>query len=344
MQAYIRGGVLEYFRDTVEQLGGNVQALLDEADVAPEVLTLSGVFLPYANYLRLMHLAARATGVEHFGLLMARHSNAETLGTIGITMTQAETVSAAWATLAHFYRIHDTYGQVRVDPGAESTMISYALPHYRQPGARQVIDVAAGITCNIMRKLCGADFQASQLAFPYQQPRDVSPFADLPCKRVCFGAQAMQVEVPAHYMRQKLAAGEGEWQLVLDDYLANRGGISKSMARQVEDMIRRLMPTGDCALPRVAATLATTPRTLQVKLEQERCSFREILERVRREIATFHLRRGDMQLTQLAMVLGYSELSAFSRSFRAWYGESPRQWAAREQRLYDANNEGVNSR
>jgi AraC-like DNA-binding protein len=34
-----------------------------------------------------------------------------------------------------------------------------------------------------------------------------------------------------------------------------------------------------------------------------------------------------MQLTQLAMVLGYSELSAFSRSFRGWYGVSPRRWA-----------------
>jgi AraC-like DNA-binding protein len=35
-----------------------------------------------------------------------------------------------------------------------------------------------------------------------------------------------------------------------------------------------------------------------------------------------------MQLTQLAMVLGYSEFSAFSRSFRSWYGVSPRQWVA----------------
>ena len=91
-------------------------------------------------------------------------------------------------------------------------------------------------------------------------------------------------------------------------------------------MVRRLLPTGECTLPIVADTLSMTVRTLQAKLDEEQNSFRQILENVRREIAVFHLRRGDMQLTQLAMVLGYSELSAFSRSFRRWYGVSPRRW------------------
>ena len=98
-------------------------------------------------------------------------------------------------------------------------------------------------------------------------------------------------------------------------------------SRRVEDIIRSLLPTGDCTLPRVADTLSTSDRTLQARLESEHSSFRELLEKVRREIATYHLSRGDIQLTQLAMILGYSELSAFSRSFRRWYGVSPRRWA-----------------
>ena len=77
----------------------------------------------------------------------------------------------------------------------------------------------------------------------------------------------------------------------------------------------------------VADTLSTSDRTLQARLESEHSSFRELLEKVRREIATYHLSRGDIQLTQLAMILGYSELSAFSRSFRRWYGVAPKRWA-----------------
>jgi len=331
MKPYIRGGILEYFADTACQFGVDANALLAEADVAPEVLTLPGVFLPYENYLRLMHLAAERTGAEHFGLLMARSSNAETLGTIGITMTQAKTVSAAWETLDHFYSIHDTYGQARLQRFPHSSIISYSLPRIDLPGSRQVFDVAAGIIINIMRRLCGPKFRAELASFPYSQPDDLSPYVDLPCERLGFGASGVEVEVAARWMEQTLQGTDDDLRLALDGYLTAQGGGPKSIGRQVEDMIRRLLPTGDCSLPRVAATLATTPRTLQSRLEDENCSFRDILENVRREIATFHLRRGDMQLTQLAMVLGYSELSAFSRSFRSWYGDSPRAWARRAQ-------------
>jgi hypothetical protein len=54
VQPYIRGGILENFRATAEVLGADVDALLVEADVAPEVLSIPGIYLPYANYLRLM--------------------------------------------------------------------------------------------------------------------------------------------------------------------------------------------------------------------------------------------------------------------------------------------------
>ena len=128
MQPYIRGGVLEYFRGTVEQLGGDTEALLRRCEVAPEVLTVPGIYLPYANYMRLMHAAARATSTPHFGLLMSRSASAETLGTTGIIMTQAHTVGDAWKTLAHFYRVHDTYGTVGFELSRDKAMVRYALP------------------------------------------------------------------------------------------------------------------------------------------------------------------------------------------------------------------------
>ena len=326
MQPYIRGGVLENFAATVEMLGGDTERLLREADVAPEVLTVPGIFMPYASYMRLLDAAARSTGTPHFGLIMARSGNAETLGTIGIIMTQAESVGAAWETLIHFYRIHDTYGRVRLYRYPETVMISYALPRNDEPGSRQVYDVAAEITCNIMRRFCGAGFHCTEINFPYAEPPDTRPYAELPTDRVSFGASAVEMHVPAALMRQPLERGGDGSRSAAGDYFAANAGQDVLAARVVEERIRSLLPVGECSLPRIASTLATTPRTLQARLESEHTTFREILENVRKEIATYHLRRGDMQLTQLAMLLGYSELSAFSRSFRAWYGVSPRRW------------------
>jgi AraC-like DNA-binding protein len=36
-----------------------------------------------------------------------------------------------------------------------------------------------------------------------------------------------------------------------------------------------------------------------------------------------------MPLTEVALALGYSELSAFSRAFRAWTGMSPQRFRRR---------------
>jgi AraC-like DNA-binding protein len=47
---------------------------------------------------------------------------------------------------------------------------------------------------------------------------------------------------------------------------------------------------------------------------------------VRREAALWHLRQERLSVSELALVLGYSETSAFSRAFRRWFGVSPRQW------------------
>jgi AraC-like DNA-binding protein len=72
--------------------------------------------------------------------------------------------------------------------------------------------------------------------------------------------------------------------------------------------------------------MAMSVRVLQQRLEDEQTSFQEIIEIVRKDLATTHLTEKQMQLTQLAYLLGYSEVSAFSRSFKRWYGVSPSVW------------------
>lgn len=325
MQPYIRGGVLEFFPTTVEAFNGDTAALLAEADVAQEVLTIPGIFLPYANYMRLLDCAAKALAAPHFGLEMSRSGSAETLGTIGMIMQQADTVGAGWRAIERFYQIHDTYGTVKVRRNDDIATISYGIPRNDQPGTRQVYDVAAGIISNIMLQFCGPDFRTLRMIFPYAKPADLAPYRHLPVDQLHFGGSVLELHLQSSLLDKALPGRSDELKLVLNDYFS-RQHEQLIASRLVEEMIRRLLPTGNCTLPVIAETLSMTVRTLQSRLDEEHVTFRELLENVRREIATFHLRRGDMQFTQLAMVLGYSELSAFSRSFRNWYGVSPRRW------------------
>jgi len=73
----------------------------------------------------------------------------------------------------------------------------------------------------------------------------------------------------------------------------------------------------------VATTLAMSRRTLTRRLTDERMSFRQILDDVRRDVARAFLLDRSLSIADIAFFLQYSEPAAFHRSFRRWTGRTP---------------------
>jgi AraC-like DNA-binding protein len=67
-------------------------------------------------------------------------------------------------------------------------------------------------------------------------------------------------------------------------------------------------------------------RTLQRHLAQAGLSFQALLDRSRQHLAEAYLRDPRLELAEIALLLGYSEQSAFQRAFKQWTGQTPRQW------------------
>ena len=63
--------------------------------------------------------------------------------------------------------------------------------------------------------------------------------------------------------------------------------------------------------------------TLYRKLKTEGVSFHELVDKVRKEKALELLKKKQHSLSEIAFLLGFSELSSFSRAFKKWTGSSP---------------------
>lgn len=99
------------------------------------------------------------------------------------------------------------------------------------------------------------------------------------------------------------------------------GGLSGRVRQQI------LGPLGLVAtLDEVAGALALSPRSLRRKLDQENTSFRTLVEEERRQIAMQLLEGSDMKLDELAIHLGYTDTTSFTRAFRRWMGCSPGEY------------------
>jgi AraC-like DNA-binding protein len=57
--------------------------------------------------------------------------------------------------------------------------------------------------------------------------------------------------------------------------------------------------------------------------------FKKLVDDTRRRIAVEHLRRSSDSITEIAFMLGYSDLSAFTRAFKRWTGTAPMEYRRR---------------
>lgn len=73
----------------------------------------------------------------------------------------------------------------------------------------------------------------------------------------------------------------------------------------------------------VSSELCMSRYTLHKRLKAENLTFAGLLEEVRRKLALRYIQDRDRPLVEVAEMLGFSELSAFSRAFKRWMGQSP---------------------
>jgi AraC-like DNA-binding protein len=98
-------------------------------------------------------------------------------------------------------------------------------------------------------------------------------------------------------------------------------------------MLRGKLIRDTCTSAMVASLYSVSRRTLYRYLKAEGRTFRQVANAIRGEIACTLLAETNLPLSQIAEVLNYSEVSAFSRAFRRWSGQPPSVWRSNHRRL-----------
>ena len=94
-------------------------------------------------------------------------------------------------------------------------------------------------------------------------------------------------------------------------------------AVRVRDSLLSQLPHGAPSKSEVAGRLNMTERTLLRRLKAEGTTFAEVFDKLREELAFQYLRHDDLNLSEIAEVLGFSDYGTFSRAFKRWTGRRP---------------------
>src|SRR5262249_14639188 len=85
------------------------------------------------------------------------------------------------------------------------------------------------------------------------------------------------------------------------------------------------LPHGEAQLPAVAQMLGLSSRTLARRLTAEGLSFSEILDQLRSDLAAHYLGDAALSISQIAWLVGYQGVSAFSHGCKRWTGMNPKR-------------------
>lgn len=101
---------------------------------------------------------------------------------------------------------------------------------------------------------------------------------------------------------------------------------ARSFVDEVKAVVARRMSGERPSVEKVARELATSPRTLQRRLGELGTSYQGVLDDVRHDTALRLLRAKELDVTEVAFLLGFEEYNSFTRAFRSWEGTSPKRW------------------
>lgn len=106
-----------------------------------------------------------------------------------------------------------------------------------------------------------------------------------------------------------------------------------ALAAQLKRMLAHLMACGEANADTACRRLKLSRRTLQRRLKAEKTSFQKVLQEVRADLAVRYLKDERLKALEVAMLLGYSNISSFTTAFKSWYDMPPAEYRQRILRI-----------
>lgn len=320
----VRVGGLSGFSELVDELGGDAGRLISACGLTCDALADPDNIIPFTVGARLLHLAEADTACPHFGLLLGQRQNLRLLGPVGFLMQHSQDVRGALANLIRYMHLHVQGASARLAVRGETVEFSYHILIPEVVGAEQVYGICMANQFRFMQLLCGKDWLPIAVHFCFRAPSNETPYHEFFGAPVRFSQPCSTVLFPARYLERKISSADLALGEILQKYVSQiESHHCGDFAGQLRSVIRTLLPTGNCTADRVAALFSMHRRTLHRMLAALDTTFEQLTDSTRHQIAVQMLGNSDMKLSQLADMLGYSELSSFNRAFRRWTGMSP---------------------
>ena len=308
----------------LESSGIDPDPVFREAGIDPEIMFDPGARIPLEKFEKLDLLATEVSGDPDFGLKANEYMTVAHLGALGFAWLASSSLRTAFQRLSRYAKVIQEKLEIILSEDEQRFYVQIE-GKVRQDNVR----VREGHQLSILTKFCrmiaGEDFCPAGVRFQQEQPDDTSYHYELFRCPVEFGSEHTQLVLDLADVDKRLTGSNAELanmnEHIVVRYLAHSA--KQDIVNQVKASIIDGLTTGAVTEKSVAETLFMTPRNMHRKLQKEETTFKQLLTDVRKDLARQYIHDRSKTLTEISYLLGFSEVSSFSRAYKGWTGRPP---------------------
>lgn len=287
------------------------------------------------SQIEFLNLAAAKLNDEFLGLRLAGVPDLRELGLLYYALASSDTLIDALQRAARYSSIVNEGAVQRCIDGRYVGMSLHYTGVSRHLDRHQA-EFWMAILVRACRQLTGLRLLPIRVRFSHSREKRCAELSEFFGHAVEFGAEVDEILFAKRVAQLPLVGADPFLHKLLIAYceeaLATHPRDRGSFRSKVENAIVPLLPHGKAQAGEIARRLAMSQRTLARRLRQETLSYSELLEDLRSDLAHRYLADGDLRISQIAWLLGYREVGAFSHAFKRWTGRTPSQARARASR------------
>lgn len=299
--------------------------LFQNARIDPQSIKDMSTRISQSTLENLWFEVARVIGDPCFGVTLGKFWHPSYMHALGYSWLASSTLRTALQRFVRFSHVVNQATVLELSEEGELIFVDWINP---SPGKDEGwrADAFMSILLSMCRANYGEDLDPVSINFKHNKPVQVGDyFAYFRCP-IEFNSSNDRLILAKNVVDQKLPGSNPLIAQISDNemmkYLAKLN--NDDIVQRTKAAIIEMLPDGRTSDAYAAKLLNISIRTLQRRLAETGTTYRKLLTEVRKELASTYIQNQHLTLTELSYQLGYSEVSAFSRAFKQWTGQSPK--------------------
>ena len=319
---FVNSSFLSQFVELVLSRGGDADALAHKVGLPSEAINGSHMPIPFSQFIALLELAADELNFPEISFALAQRQDITILGPLGIMLDDGQTVADAMDVLQQYMRIIVSGIEMEIieNNGLLEFCLHCKLPSLYDKPQFQYYLLAS--IAKVLRDITGKKYKIRGCFFTRVESnsKKIKRFTQLLGCPVAFGSDQLKITMDSAVLQEPTVGIRNYIIARMRTFMDSQ----EEFIKQVSAVISIFLASGKSDIDSIAKSMGYSPRTLQRRLKDSSSSFKHLLDSVRLTHANQYLKNTQYSLTDIAILLGYSNLSAFTRAYRRWHGVNPR--------------------